>query len=339
MALLYIDGFDHYATADVPKKYALTSGTPVIAAGAGRRGGGALSMNGQYVARQFSGGLATVIVGFAFARLANGASTSTFLHLSESATRPHLSFVLTAANVIMVTCAEYNGAVLATGTTALALGAYNYIEVKAVIHDTAGAVTVRINGAVEIALTGVDTRNGGTGLMNMVLVGTDFSSVACYYDDLYICDATGSTNNDFLGDCRVDTLYPSADGTYGAMACSTGTTHCTLVDEATPNTTDYVSSATVNAKDSYAFTDLPSLPGTLTVFGVQVSNASLKDDAGARSVANLVRSGSTDAQSATVALGTTLQFNVSMHPTDPATGTAWTTSGVNAMQAGTVVAA
>ena len=158
-------------------------------------------------------------------------------------------------------------------------------------------------------------------------------------DDFYMLDQSGSAPlNDFLGDCRIDTIYPSADGTYSDFTPSTGSTHYTLVDEATPNTTDYVSSSTVGNRDSYQFQDIAALSAQ-TIYGVQVNAAIVKDDAGARSAATFVRSGSSNSDGAGVGLSTSQTYISQIFTTDPNTGAAWTESAVNAAQFGTVVTA
>ena len=70
-------------------------------------------------------------------------------------------------------------------------------------------------------------------------------------------------------------------------------THYTLVDDAAPNTTDYVSSATVGQRDTYGMQDLTAATGT--IYGVQLNLAALKSDAGARSIKPLVLSGASEA--------------------------------------------
>ena len=109
------------------------------------------------------------------------------------------------------------------------------------------------------------------------------SSSGMNFDDLYVCDSAGSTNNGFLGDCRIDTIYPSGAGNYTQFTPSTGSNY-TCVDETAPNTTDYVDGATVGDRDSYALGNLSAL-SSQTVYGVQVNAAILKDDAGSKSAA------------------------------------------------------
>ena len=145
-------------------------------------------------------------------------------------------------------------------------------------------------------------------------------------------DTTGSApNNDFLGDVRIDAVYPTADGTYTAWTPSTGTSHYALVDETTPNTTDYNSSNTIGQKDSYVMGNPPSLASQI-IYGVRVKVAAQKDDAGSRSMKVGVRSGTTDSLSAAQALGTSQLYYTNIHEVDPGTGASWTPSGVDNME-------
>jgi hypothetical protein len=358
---------------------------------------------------------------------------------------------------------------------------FNYFEIKATIHDTTGSIELRINGVPALNLVNQDTRNAGTGVVNAIRIGgTNSFGPIWAMDDLYICNTSGSTNNDFLGDIRVDTLYPNADGTYsqwtpsavngahrywrlyvdavlsgtsialtelglsltpggasvaaggtasasnatsGAAANAfdgnsgtwwmtvssqvpgwlaydfgagvtknikgfsltsqnsaqfatqtpsqfqlqysddgvtwvtlaagtalswiqnetkvfsadiTATPHSALVDEAIPNTTDYNYALTPGLRDSYAFQDLPSLVSS-TVYGVQINAAMLKDDAGNKQVALFTRSGGTDSDGATAALGTSQTYVSQIWETNPTGGAAWTQATVNASEFGVKV--
>lgn len=345
MALLFIDGFDHYATADLSKKgwtLIATTGVMTVNASAGRRGGGGLqystTLSVEYD-HALPAALATVIVGFAF-KWSSGLSVPVMNLYDSIASTRQLTLGLNSSGMLTVRRGATSGTLLGTSTLALTSGTFYYIELKATIHPSAGTVEVRVNGDVWLSLTGQNTRASANSWVNSIRLGVDnnanASASTTIYDDLYVADTSGSANNDFLGDSRVDTLYPSADGTYTAFTPSTGTSHYACVDETLLDATDYVSASTSGNKDSYAFTDLSN---STVIYGVQVNNACYKDDAGARTVANLVRSGSTDAQSSASGLATSSPvYKVSVHETDPATSAAWTESGVNAAEFGTVVA-
>lgn len=342
MSLLFIDGFDHYATADIAKKWTTTSGAVAISAGNGRRSSSALNISSinQFVKKTFATGVATIIVGFAWKPLNNGSSGNPeLLNLFDGATS-HIAMNFNATNRLEIRRGGYTGTLLATSTTVFGTGTYYFIELKVTISDSAGVVVLKINGATDINLSSVDTRNAGNASVDTVTFGGSSSSAhsISYIDDVYICDGLGSApQNDFLGDSRIDTLFPNADGSNSAWTPSTGTTHYTLVDETTPNTTDYVESNVVGSKDTWNFQNLTAITGT--IYGAQICTAALKDDAGARSFANTLKSGATNADGAAQVMSTSQLYFMDIFATDPATAAAWTESAVNAAEFGVKVAA
>lgn len=335
MALLFIDGFDHYATADITKKWtAIGAGSPVINASAGRRSGGALlcpnaTTNTANMQKTLPSSYATLIVGFALK--VSAFSARSVVRLMDTAT-VHVNVFLNLDGTLSV---RRGTTVLTTTASALSTDTWYYLELKATINDTTGSYDLRLNGSSWTSGSNVDTRNAGNASVNVVSLGTDgvaTNALTQSFDDLYVADTSGSApHNDFLGDVRIDTLYPTADGTYTQFTPSTGTDHYALVDETAPNTSDYVESSTAGHKDSYAMGDLSAITGT--IFGVQVSAAALKDDAGARSLKVGVRSSTTDSVDAGTALSTSQLYYSRILQTDPATTAAWTESGVNAAQA------
>ena len=69
MALIFCDGFDHYATAQLDEKWGFTSGSPTISSSAGRNGDGLLINSTEYVRKDFTsltGAGTTWIFGFNF---------------------------------------------------------------------------------------------------------------------------------------------------------------------------------------------------------------------------------------------------------------------------------
>jgi hypothetical protein len=336
MALVFMDGFDHYATADLAKKGWNVTGNPVIHITAGRRGTGAFNSgasNSYWISRTLLVNYPTLIAGFAFSP--NGTfpvgTSARILEFMDGSTT-QCSVWLNFDGTLIATRAT---TIIGQTTAVIPSSGFTYIEAKFTFHPTAGTVDLRMNGLSVLSLSGLNTRNSANSFANRVLLGQYASSQSnSFYDDFYLCDSSGAVNNTFLGDVRVDTLFPNADGFYSQFTPSTGTSHFACVDETLPLTSDFVSGGTIGFKDSYALTDLT---GAASVLGVQVNALMYKDDAGFRQGANLIRSGSTDLQSATVTVSTSPQYSISVHETDPATGAAWTQSAVNAMEAGVVV--
>lgn len=337
MALLFIDGFDHYSTADMNKKWTTVPATVYLSIDptGGRRGTGcalcgAYSTNEQLI-KVLSGSYSSVVVGFAL-YVGIVSSAANLLVLREGATN-HLLLSFDSIGRFVV---KRGTTTLGTSTEFVSPNTWVYVEFKATINDTTGSFEVRLNGVNVLSATGIDTRNGGTtGLIDNFFLSTHQNAK---FDDFYICDTSGSSNNDFLGDCRIDTILPNSDGFYTNGTPSTGTAHYACVDENPPNTTDYISMDVVSQRDSYGYPDIAALSSS-AIYGVQLNAYWMKDDAGSRSAATFVRSVSTNADGASVSLPSSFTFNTQIFPTDPDTSAAWTQSAINAAEFGTVVTA
>lgn len=345
MALRFMDGFDHYATADITKKWtSITGGSVTINAGTGRRSSGSMSISlgsANGVSKTLDA-QATWIVGVAVNYTTFPTNNVGLLRFLDAGTL-QCSLLVNPDGTLSVVRGSGTAVTGGTSTFALSANTFYYIEMKVTIADSIGANSckVRVNGADVITVaTGQDLKSTANatanqiGLSNSALSG----SSVIVADDFYVCDSTGATNNDFLGDVRVDTLFPNAEGNFTQFTPSTGTTHYTLVDETAPNTTDYNDGATAGDRDSYALQNLSALTSQ-TVYGVQVNAAVLKDDAGAKSASTFVRSGGTNGDGATAALGTSQAYVSQVYELDPNGSVAWTEASVNAMEAGVRVTA
>jgi hypothetical protein len=342
MALLFIDGFDHYATADITKKWATAGANNTIESSSGRRSGGALrcTSTDNDLTRTFAA-TSTVIVGFAINPSAYAANGQ-LIQLMDSGT-VQCTLFLNTDGTLSVFRSTSTAVTDGTSVASIPTGSFSYIEFKVTIADSisAGSCKVRLNGVDIITVaTGQDLKATSNTTANSLRLSSSstLASTVLLFDDFYLCDATGSTNNDFLGDVRVDAIYPTADGNYSQFTPSTGSDHYALVDETTPNTTDYNDGTTVGHRDSYAMGNLSALTSQ-TVYGVQVNAAILKDDAGAKSAATFVRSSSTNGDGASAALSTSQVYVSQVFETDPNGSIAWTETTVNAMEAGVLVTA
>jgi hypothetical protein len=340
MTLLFADSFDHYATADITKKWNSTGGGTINST-AGRRSGGAYrgSSNGNTITKTFAAN-ASVVVGFAYKASAIPGTDCTIATLLDAGS-VQCNLGIKADGTLYF---NRNGTALTGGASTLALssGAFYYIEWKITIANSVAADSckVRVNGVDWITIAaGQDTQATANATCNQLRIGvTGGDPGDADFDDLYLCNQSGGTNNDFLGDIRVDAIFPNADGNYSQFTPSSGTDHYLLVDETTPNTSDYNDGDTVGDRDSYAFGNLTALTSQ-TVYGVQVNAAVLKDDAGAKSASTFARSGSTNTDGASTALSTTQAYLTDVYETDPNGGGAWTETSVNAAEFGVRVTA
>ena len=156
--------------------------------------------------------------------------------------------------------------------------AWHSIEGKLKVADSGGEVIIKVDGVEIINYVG-DTRNGGTStkLDQWECRPNGFSSNLV--DDWMLNDTTGSANNTWTGEVSIQGLRPTGNGAFSDLVGSDGNSvdNYQLVDEYPYNITDYVSSLTTGAKDTYDFSNLAK---TGTVIAVQATAYASKSEAG-----------------------------------------------------------
>jgi hypothetical protein len=238
---------------------------------------------------------------------------------------------------------RYNGAGTLLGATAplvMPFDSWEYLEVFGVIDASAGAVTVRLNGATVLTLTSVNTRGSAGSTMQRIGFQGGGAGDNAAMDTMhwYLCDATGSAPwNTFLGDVRVQTLFPTADDAVQFTPNGLGSNYLNAAKVPPVPFTDFNASATVGNQDSFVMQDIDG--STTTIYGVHVKPLMYKNDAGSRSGASVLISGGTTAVGSTTVLSEGGAQLHTMYQTNPDTAGAWTAAAVNAHKAGYKVAA
>lgn len=372
MAWIRGESFDHFAIADLLQWFtqlaATPSAAPTISAGNGRRSTASLRWApasagfegqslylfcGDPIADAPSGGVC--IVGFAFKHgglgfTALNASTSgdpneapasgtlgtpALLYIQESGTT-HVFFRLNTTGTI--SAYRGDGTLLGTTTLALQQGVYAYLEFKVTVHNSTGTVAIRKDGmSMGLTLTGQDTQNGGSAAWNTIAIGhtSTFqgSPLTWDYDDLYICDGSGSVCNDFLGDVRADDVFPTGNGATRNFTPSTGTNDYAVVDEASANgDTDYLTGAVAGDRVSLAFPDSPA-PGA-DIVCLQLACQGKKTDSGTATHKGLTRIGGTEYVGKEVAMPAGYGGLIQSWPVKPSDSAVWAESEFNAAEFG-----
>jgi hypothetical protein len=273
--IYFMDGFDHYVTADLNKKW--NSGSGSILAAVGRQGTAAWRLFNNATQLKSIAGVSTVSVAFAVKNVDGGAGT--LLRLQNSGTI-HVDLRWNADHTLSPRLA---GSTVLGTSTALSTGNYYHVELKVVVGDSpTGSVELRINGAVALNLTGIDTRNGATTTINEIVLGGN--GLQFYIDDLHVGD-------DIIGDRHIRTKYADAAGNYSEQTPTGSGTNFENVDETPFNTVDYNTADAVDERDTYGFQDAVAGEGILAV---AVNIVCQKTDAGSASAAPLLRHSSTD---------------------------------------------
>ncbi len=361
MAGIFYDGFDHYATADIETKWtqrvisAGVSTTGPFINGSGRRSGSALRMattNYGYLesvritpsAPVPSG--ATCIFGTAYRHVAafsvnaNGTTednvVSNFPNCVLSLRKSGVTHVWVRVNINGTLSVLQGTGVLGTSSVALTQNVYQYLEVKVVIHASAGTVDIRLNGVSILALTGQVTQAGGSSTWDEIKLGACGGGLTTVdYDDLYLLDGSGSVNHDFLGDVRVDATYPNAAGNSAQFTRSTGSDQWATIDETAPNgDTDYNETGTATNRDTLNFPTAPVAGAT--IYAVQALASAKKTDAGGAGLKLVTRISSTDYDGTEGGLGTAYNYVRQIWDVKPSDSAAWTDGAFNAAEFGYV---
>lgn len=295
MALLWMEGFeggDSPLDTYMGRRYDYTGATPGVASGytriAGVNGGYALNMGGTY---NFFGTPplttdATLIIGMAFK--SNSASSRYLFRCYQQETGAGIG-VYTVLSGSTRELRVYRrdtqiGSDTSTGN-AFQVGRWHWIEVKIYCHDTAGTVEIRYGGQTIFSFTG-DTKAGSLAYHDVVAFATGNT-----FDNIYICDSTGSQCNDFLGPCRITRINPAANGDYSQWTPSAAVDHYSLVDDDPQGDDDatYVESAVSGDRELWGYADASNLG---TIHAIQIVTLARSTDAACPDFKILAKSGS-----------------------------------------------
>jgi hypothetical protein len=358
MSLIWCDGFDQYEDdADLIKSSylrilegqavaKLTTTNPRTGGKCLVLGTGVLLADGTDVNR-YIGDYTDIIVGIGFNPSMDYAETRKVMTFSKWTTSGMLVqcelYYNNLNQLVLYSGPKSAGVILGSSPIeTINLYAWQYIEIKLNIHDTTGSAEVRVNETTVINLTNVDTRGQASESdINVVSIGSFASGGDIYYDDFYIADLNGSVNNDFLGDIRVWTLFPNADGT----------TIDFTIGGTTPESTRWESLAEIGLDDDVTYiesgtpTDInyvtyPDLDTEITdILAICIEAAAKKDAPGTRAMKLKCKSGAsvtTLAQERVPAGGSEYsRFHKILE--DVPGGTGWSVSEVNGVEAGVEV--
>lgn len=338
MAFLFADSFDHYATADLGKKWTTVFGCS-ISAGNGRHGSACMrqgSVNDQ-LRVALTPADNTIICGFTF-KPGTGVFNRTFWGvLSPQFAAYQITMRMNPDGSVEVR--RGTGTVIGTSAAGIVSSTtHTQLQVKCTFHTTTGYLEVRANGSTTpiITFTGNTsgtgaTTWGGVQLGDANIEGGPFG-VTWDFDDFWVLDGSGSNRNNFLGDCRVDAHFVTADGANTGSTPSTGS-RFQCVDDTAPNgDTDYNTLTAAGQKDTFVLQDL--LATGSAILAVQVLTAAEKTDAGVADLGPVLRIGGTDYEGSGTTQSTAYAYTRNTYEVSPATGLQFTEAEFNAMEAG-----
>lgn len=355
MALHYIDSFDHYLTAEFNEKgWTLDSPTTRCNIGAyGRNGTNGVRakidsnlQGGIY--RTLNANCATLVAGVAY----YSAGPVGYIPTAGIQLASMFQFIDTAQVALAMVAVPVTGQIAVYGQLVplpwsinllgvtpvvpgltLAPNTWYYIELKAVINPAVGSFEIRVNGVSWLAVAGVNTSSSlGNAWVNAFRLNTgSVSGSYSQYDDLYLLDGLGARNNNFLGDRRVVALQTRADGFYLDWTPTAGARWDCVTGPSPNHDAKYIHSLTPAQKN----TSLMQPIGVVgSVDGIQVLANARKDDAGARTIRNMLRSGGADSFGANQAIGNSYFYYRDVYDASPFTAAAFTTAEIDAAEFG-----
>jgi hypothetical protein len=341
MALQFMTGFDFYDQTQTGRVWTLAQGGNSLVPG--RFGGRGWVFNNETAhLSTLIPAASTTVVGFAMAAQ-YGDATNPILVLEDatlSRTSPitQVDMRLAADGTFQFT---RNGTILTSTPpfvftfSTLTTTAWNYIELKTFINNGAGFVDLRVGGQTFLNATGLDTQYTGNNYVNMVRF-QPFANSGAYQmklDDIYIVDDTGSSpNNTFLGECRVQTQFPTANGETSNFSVIGAANNWQAVKETvSDDDATYVRSGVVGNVDDYM---MGTVALTGTIYGVQLNLTHRKDDVGTRTITPTIKSGGFFYEGALFPCQSNYTVAQTLWPLEPHANATWTNVSVNALTAG-----
>jgi len=241
------------------------------------------------------------------------------------------------------------GTILGNGTIPLLSDAWTVVEIHLVISDTVGVVQAKVDGILDIDLSGQDTNHASASVdvasigLGLPVGGTvSYPAYSLYFDDFILHDTIGSVANSWPGQAGVHKLNPTGVGNYTQWT-KTGASNDADVDDLNSyggtidSDTTRLSHAVVGERASVTLSDTTAAG---TVGGVQIVTFAKQSEAGSNNLGSFVRISTTDYdQTAYTPDSAAYNPHSDILTTNPATSAAWATAALDALEIGWKVVA
>ena len=202
------------------------------------------------------------------------------------------------------------------------------IDIHWLLHASAGVVEFYIDGVLTRFVSGDTLGNDVTNIGKVKFYGlrTDTSGITSQQVISEVIVATTST----IG-MRVATVSPSGAGTTSDWAGA----YTDVDDLVVANDADLLSSVLANDVTTFAATNLSVAAAAMEIEAVVECCRARNAVTGPQNLQHAMRSGTTNYFGSSIAaLSTAYSGHVNIRETDPDTATAWTSSGVDALEIG-----
>ena len=332
MALDYIQGFADWDIANLAYEIPGATGTLSIVDGARSGESKALRAVGNATVPFSVSSASTKYLCVRFKRV-SGVTDYASVKFMEGST-PHVSIVFATDYSLKAVRGEAAGTVLSSVASAYSANTWVQLVIKVVVHDTTGTVEVRVNGSTTpiIVLTGQDTRNGLTGVIDAISIvnaGSDTVEIM----DLAAWTDSGETPNGWVKDTRVDTYLVNGAGSSTQYTPSAGANYQCVDEVQSDGDTTYNQSSTNGHVDLFTLANMTHVPST--IHAVAVTVVASKTAEGAATVKAKLKAGATTVAGSEQTLNfSTYNRGIFAKGTNPDTSLPFTISDVNALEIG-----
>lgn len=349
MALNFLDGFDHYGT--VPNNgnilrqgvYAETNLGPfggVVTANP-RTGARALrismSENDAGVRRVLVDGARDTVGGayaFSLTALPTDNNSLGLFQWRNAANAIMASVWVASTGAVIVRNGGRGASIAATSDPVVYAGAYQHFEA---VNGPAG-LEVRINGVTVVNVPYVAAVAGPVGQVKLGANSfplTGANGINMDVDDFVIWDGTGLISNDFVGDVKVYTRFPTSDGSDQDWTPSVGSDGFAMIDNVPPqDQTEYLSAPALGSppdplRSTFGVGDFPE--EIVAVRGVMLATRAWKTDAGNAKIQTGVRVNSSEVTGAERAISMAPVWYADVYEVNPETSSVWSLDALNDM--------
>lgn len=218
---------------------------------------------------------------------------------------------------------------IATASGAMSLDTWHSIEVYHKPLDTGGRLQVWLDNVSVIDFTG-DATASATSLTGVRWNG---NTAAFYVDDIGINDVSGSTNTGRLNQPHFFPVRIKANGDanqFTRAGWDLGANSAQVREHA--GGLSFLESVTVNNRDLFTI-DAPDLPAGATINNL-IWKAIARTGGGGRSIAPVLKVGSTEYEGSTIALASSWDEVQACYAQNPGTSSAWVESDLSSLQIG-----
>jgi hypothetical protein len=223
---------------------------------------------------------------------------------------------------------ERGGVKLGLTDKSLLQNTWHFIEIELILSDAAGRATMWLDGELIQEFTGIDTKGAADPTIGSIAPALGGNGELAYaLDDMYLLTGVAAA----VGESRIEILAATANDTV-EFDPSAGTNWSNISDLPPDADSSYNSSNTVGAVDLFTMGDIISNPTGITA--IEIISASRKDDAGTRTMRNVIKSGAVTANGEDQNLVVDYRWNRDVFNLNPDGDVPWTKAAINALSVG-----